>query len=118
PPLVAAAAAWELDGTFEGKTAKAIERARLRTVLDLALAIVRDLIRARAGLSHAELAHGDLAARAGEFQVARSDATLGAALDTLLALRRDVESNIDPPLLLDRAFLALAPAPRPQAALR
>ncbi len=118
PPLVAAAAAWELDGTFEGKTAKAVERARLRAVLDLALAVVRDFVRARAGIAAAELAHGDLSARAGEFQVARSDATLAAALDTLLALRRDVESNIDPPLLLDRAFLALAPAPRPQAAAR
>lgn len=111
PPLVAAAAAWKLDGTFEGKTAKAIERARLRTVLDLALAIVRDLVRARAGVEAAGLAHGDLAARAGEFQAARSDATLGAALDTLLTLRRDVESNIDPPLLLDRAFRAGARAP-------
>lgn len=35
---------------------------------------------------------------------------LRTTLELLLDLRRDVESNIDPPMLLDRAFLALAPA--------
>ena len=107
PPLVAAAAAWELDGTFEGKTAKAIERARARMALDLALACLRDLSLAREGTALAELSHADLVAL--DLPVARSSATLRAALETVLALRRDVESNIDPPLLLDRAFLALAP---------
>ncbi len=117
PPLVAAAAVWELDGTFEGKTAKAIERARARTTLDLALACVRDLAQAREGAPQSELPHADLASL--DLPVAHSGATLRATLETLLALRRDVESNIDPPLLLDRAFLALAPraaAPRPAAA--
>jgi len=108
PPLVSAAAVWELDGTFEGKTAKAIERARARTTLDLALGCLRDVLLAREGTPLAELSHGDLAAL--ELPVARSGATLRAAIDGLLALRRDVESNIDPPLLLDSAFLALAPS--------
>ena len=117
PPLVAAAAVWELDGQFEGKTAKAIERARARTMLDLALACVRDLSLAREGTPPAELPHADLAAL--DLPLARSSATLRAALETVLALRRDVESNIDPPLLLDRALLALAPraaAARPATA--
>jgi len=108
PPLVAAAAVWELDGTFEGKTAKAIERARARSTLDLALTCLRDMLLAREGTPFAELSHADLAAL--ELPIARSGATLRAALDRLLALRRDVESNIDPPLLLDSAFLALAPS--------
>ena len=107
PPLVAAAAVWELDGAFEGKTAKAIERARARMVLDLTLTCLRDLLLAREGTPLAGIPHADLAAL--DLPVARSGATLRAAIDSVLALRRDVESNIDPPLLLDRAFLALAP---------
>ena len=91
----------------EGKTAKAIERARARTVLDLTLTCLRDLLLAREGTPLAGIPHADLAAL--DLPVARSGATLRAAIDSVLALRRDVESNIDPPLLLDRAFLALAP---------
>ena len=78
---------------------------------------MRDLSLAREGTPPAELPHADLAAL--DLPLARSSATLRAALETVLALRRDVESNIDPPLLLDRALLALAPraaAARPATA--
>ncbi len=108
PPLAAAAALWELDGTFEGKTAKAVERARARTALDLAIACLRDLALASEGQPADDLQHGDLAALG--LELARSPARLRTTLELLLDLRRDVESNIDPPMLLDRAFLALAPA--------
>lgn len=114
PPLLAAAAIWELEGAFEGKGAKAVERARLRTALDLVLGLLGDLLRWRAGAARESLLHAD--ALEGELpSVARSEAALLRALGQVLELRRDVESNIDPPLLLDRALLALAP-PAPATA--
>jgi DNA polymerase-3 subunit delta' len=114
PPLAAAAAVWELEGTFEGKTAKAIERARARTALDLAIACLRDLTLSAEGQLDDTLRHGDLAALG--LDLARSPARLRATLELLLDLRRDVESNIDPPMLLDRAFLALGPTVAARAA--
>jgi hypothetical protein len=114
-PWTAAAAIWQLEGEFDGKTPKAVERARLRAALDLALAVLADVARARAGSPADQLAHGDLAGAALDFAGLRGSAALERALDALLELRRDLEANVDPPALLDRALLALAP-PRPIAA--
>ncbi len=108
-PTTAAQAFWELDGTFEGKTPKAQERARLRPMLDLAAAVLADFERYACGASASELLHGDLVA--GE-PLPGSVCSSGArvrALETVLTLRADVEANIDPALLLERALLELAP---------
>jgi hypothetical protein len=113
-PAAAAAAIWKLEGEFEGKSAKALERARLRATLDLALALAGDVVRARAGAR--DVTHGDVVLGPAAFHARRHDLEIGAAIDELLELRRDVDANVDPPVLLDRALLALAP--RPNAASR
>ncbi len=71
-------------------------------------------MRSRAGA--ADVTHGDLVLGPGAFHAGRHDLEIGAAVDELLELRRDVDANVDPPVLLDRALLALAP--RPSAAGR
>src|SRR5439155_1186851 len=62
-PLEAARALADIDlegGGFPGKTPLAQSRVRARTALDLAIAVLQDMLRARSGLDAAGLAHGDL----------------------------------------------------------
>lgn len=117
PPLIAARALWELEGEFDGKTAKAQERARARAFLDLALDVLSDVERAANGATPEGLAHGDIAARA-DFACVASPILRRRALELLLGLRRDIEANLDPPTLTDRAFLALAPLAAPRQTQR
>jgi DNA polymerase-3 subunit delta' len=104
-PLAAARAVWEVAGTFEGKTPRAKDRERARCVLDLALRVVGDQVRARAGADAAQLPHGDV-------PCAGAGTGLEGALEVLLEARADVERNLDPGAVLDRAFCALAEAGR------
>ena len=80
-------------------------RERARTVLDLALAIVRDRLRFAAGLAPNELAHGDLVT-----SVAAPDdpRALSDTLERLLVCRADVERNLAPEAVVERALLVLA----------
>jgi DNA polymerase-3 subunit delta' len=116
-PLTVSRAVWELEGEFEGKTPKAVERERARAFLDLALKVALEGERARAGAPPESLAHRELLA------AARFDAAgLRAACDELLRLRRDIDFNVDPPMVVDRACMAVdraarRPAP-PSAAAR
>jgi DNA polymerase-3 subunit delta' len=113
PAFDTARAVWELEGEFEGRTAKAIERERLRFVLDFWLAVLSDLAAVSAGRPSAAAAHADLTDTWRGTELGRSPSVHRRALETLLALRADIDDNIDPPTLLDRACLALAPrAPR------
>jgi DNA polymerase-3 subunit delta' len=111
PSTTAAAAVWAVEGEFGGKTERAQQRTRVRRVLDTALELVRDRERLRAGLAPAELPHGGVAA---ELARAAALATRGEsrrALHTLLGCRSDLESNVDPQTVLERALLAFAPPP-------
>jgi DNA polymerase-3 subunit delta' len=109
-PVEAGGRVAELEGEFEGRTPTARARERARVVLDLALAVLADGVRHASGVPAEGLVHGDLAALA-----AGRAASWSAALERLLVLRGDVELNLAPESLYDRAFLAL---PRPPEAAR
>jgi hypothetical protein len=67
--------------------------------------VLRDALRASAGLAPDDLAHGDLAgglARAPE-------AVLASALERILAARQDVDANLAPDAAVERALVALEP---------
>jgi len=91
-----------LAGEFPGKTPTAQNRARVRSALDLLLAILRDGLRHVSGAPVAGLAHGDLVAR-----MSFSEVAWASALERVLALRGEVELNLPPEGILDRALLAL-----------
>lgn len=101
-PLAATRKVLELDGEFPGRTPTAQVRARTRAALDLLLAVLRDGVRLAAGVPAERLPHGDLAALA----LGRASAWT-ASLERVVALRGEVELNLSPESLLDRAFLAL-----------
>ena len=104
-PLETATELWELEADFRGKSAAAGERERARVVLELAQALVRDAWRLKAGIAAAGLPHG---ADVGEL-AARFDAQELVRQGEWLALARvDVERNLAPVALLERALLLLA----------
>lgn len=93
-----------IEGDFPGKSAGARARDRARLVLDLALAIVRDRMRMAEGVAAEELAHGDLAEALGADDGPRS---LARTLERLLVARGDVERNLGPEAIVERALLVL-----------
>jgi len=106
-PIAAAALVLGIDGEFPGRTPAARARGRARTFLDLALAVLADLARSRNGADPAGLAHGDLAAlEPGE---GSGEARASRRLEVLLEARQDVEANLAPDAILERALLALEP---------
>jgi DNA polymerase-3 subunit delta' len=102
-PLAACGRLLELPGEFNGQTPAAQTRARARAALDLLGEVLRDGLRACAGVPIAELAHGELVAAA-----PRPESAWCSALNEVLALRGEVELNLSPQGILDRALLALA----------
>lgn len=106
-PLDAARAAWLVEGEFEGKTPSARARARARTVLDLALAMLRDVARLAAGIAADTLPHGDLAQSASELPSLASRALHAWQFEELCTARADIDLNLDAEAALERAFAAL-----------
>ncbi|MCB9916168.1 MAG: hypothetical protein H6828_13655 [Planctomycetes bacterium] len=106
-PFAGSLAVLEAAGEFTGATPAAQKRNQARAALELCLSVLRDALRWRAGAAEADLAHGAVAAR-----LVWSDARLAAAQRALLALRGEVELNLAPEAVLDRAFLALREAGR------
>jgi len=102
-PSAAARALWELDGDFSARTEAAERRLCAETFLDLGLEVLRDLERRRAGLAADELVHGDAPepARNGE-------ATRRGRMDAWIAARQDVQRNLGPEALVDRALNSLS----------
>jgi len=104
-PLEVGAELWELEVELPGKTPAAAERERARVVLELAQLLLADAWRARAGVPPARLAHGEvaegLARRASERE-------LHARGEALLVARADVDRNLAPAAVLQRALLVLA----------
>jgi DNA polymerase-3 subunit delta' len=103
-PLDVAAELWELEGEFSGKTPAASERERARVVLELAQALLADAWRARAGVPVERLAHDEIAPR---LAARASERQLFARGEALLAARADVERNLAPAAVLQRALLVL-----------
>jgi len=99
----------ELPGTFEGKTPTAEARERAACVLDLALQLLQDTERALAGVPLDALAHGAYL----DESMAQPVSFRRAATQRLLDVRADVALNLGAESLLDRALLALTPAPIP-----
>jgi DNA polymerase-3 subunit delta' len=109
PPLLLAAELWELEGAFQGARPTAKARDRARFVLDLGLEVVRDTRRLEAGLPAEELAHGELAATLLTAPEATGVRTaLRRAFERLLGCRDDVDRNLGPEPILERALLELA----------
>jgi DNA polymerase-3 subunit delta' len=105
----ASAALWAVEGEFAGKTERAEQRSRARRVLDTALELVRDRERLRAGADPAALAHGahaELLSRSAALGPLRRSRDV---LEILLRSRVDLDSNVDPQNVVERAVLALAP---------
>ncbi len=105
PALEVAAQLEGLEGEFAGKTPGARARERARIVLELLQTLVRDAWRLHAGVAAEGLPLGELAralaGQRGVRELARQGAHLALA-------RADVERNLAPGPLLERALLTLA----------
>jgi DNA polymerase-3 subunit delta' len=114
-PVAAAREIGELPGEFPGKTPAARARARTRACLDLALDVLADLARSGAGVDPERLAHGDLATVEAASAPRRSedpDVAVDRAarrLELCSEARQDVDANLAPDAILERALLALEP---------
>lgn len=106
-PLLATPQLLAAGGEFSGKTPTAQGRSRVRAALDLVASVLRDALALRAGAQPQDLAHGEMAAR-----MDWSDARLAEALRSVLSLRGEIELNLAPESILDRALLALREAGR------
>jgi DNA polymerase-3 subunit delta' len=93
--IAAARALHELEGEFPGRTPLAQSRARVRVVLDLLLARAR-----------AELRRAASAGAWNEGEAARLERRIGRWLQA----RADVDSNLSPEAILERALLVLEPS--------
>lgn len=99
----------EIEGRFPGRTPGMVARARARTFLDLALAVLADGVRARTGADPARLAHGDLVPRMAQL----SDRGIRWRLEQCLRARQDVDLNLAPEAIVERALWALGKARAP-----
>src|SRR6185503_3873249 len=94
-PIAAAREIAELPGEFPGRTPAAKARARTRACLDLALAVLGDLARARTGIDPASLAHGDLAPRGSPTEGGDlAEERFARQLEVCAEARQDVEANL------------------------
>lgn len=102
-PVRASRLLWELEGRFAGKTPAAKARERVRLGLDLALELCRERLAFQSGIPPEELAAG--ATIASLPPVSR----LEEGLEKLMECRADVDRNLGPEAILDRALLVLRP---------
>ncbi len=107
-PFQAAGALALVDGRFEGKTPAGRERERARCVLELSVALLGDLARLGTGMAQARLPHGDIGLHADKIAFASRPSLLALAVESLCAVRADIELNLDPAVALERAALVLA----------
>jgi DNA polymerase-3 subunit delta' len=113
PALEVAAELWEIEGEFTGRTEGMRARERARAILDAVLALARDAWRLAAGAREDDLALGPLARPVAERSTAHELARRGRFL---AAARADVERNLQPTHLVERALLVLAEGVLPAAA--
>lgn len=106
----AVAELFDLPGDFPGKTPTAERRSRARMILDLGLDLVADLERAAAGWPADSLPMGDLAEGILGAGAGREPAARRTVAERWLRAREDLELNLSPEGLVERALLAsLAP---------
>ena len=111
-PIGAAAALWELEGDFPGKTPTVQARVRARAAIELVLALLRDVERFAAGLPPGALAHGDLGPELERMAAAGRPGLVRRQLETVLRARLDLDGNLQPEAVVTRVFLALAEGAR------
>ncbi|MCP3916398.1 MAG: hypothetical protein GY711_12645 [bacterium] len=95
---------WALDGDFPGKTPAAKNRERARTILDVGLALLLDAERAVAGVAPDGLAHEAFV----QALTAVPAPARERCMEEWLAARQDVELNLSPETLVERALFAAA----------
>lgn len=105
-PLLAAQELLDLPGEFAGKTPTAQTRARTRAILELLTQILRDGLHVAMGVPAADLAHADVLAT-----TAIRERPWRDALEQVMALRGELELNLSPLGILDRALLAVPVTP-------
>lgn len=98
---------FDIDGDFPGKTASAQRRTRARTILDLGLDVLADVERAAAGGDPEELAHGGVARQIAQAPFGRSRARRRAAADGWISAREDLNLNLAPEALVERALASI-----------
>jgi DNA polymerase III delta' subunit len=104
-PLAMAPGLWELEGEFEGDKPTAKARARARFVVELALGLLQDQRRAAQGIPIKLLPHGDVV----RLDRRRYDPlTSSRAREGLLTCRADIDRNLTPEAILERAMMCLA----------
>jgi hypothetical protein len=103
-PVEAAAAIWEVEGDYPGKTPSAKRLLRAQTLLDVGLEVWLDLERSAAGADAAELPHGDCLEGLWGLPVPLRERRLEAWLQA----RQDIALNLSPEALVDRALAAAA----------
>jgi DNA polymerase III delta' subunit len=124
-PFALAKEVAEIEGEFPGATAPARSRARARTFLDLCADVLRDGLRATAGIARDDLPHGDVrmdglpegdgregdlaAEDRNEGREHALEGLLAKALERILAARQDVDANLAPDAAVERALVALEP---------
>ena len=109
PVTGAAGELWELEGRFPGKTPAAKARERVRLSLDLALELARERLKLGVGVPPGELAFGEALADLPLPRRAAAPRRLEAVVEELVECRADVERNLGPEAILDRALLVLRP---------
>jgi len=118
PAQRTAARLQEVEGEFHGARPTQKARDRARTVLDLELALLRDLRRARAGADPALLPHGELAELLAEAGRLPTERGLARRTERVLESRSDVARNLTPDALIERTLFQLAdPSPTGSARL-
>ena len=102
-PFEACERLFDLPGSFPGRTAPAQTRGRLRAALDLLLEVLRQGLHLAVGRPAAELSHGDLLEAH-----PHPEAAWRRVLGEVVALRGELELNLPPESIADRALWALA----------
>jgi len=100
--LVGAERLMAVEGELGEGTPSALVRKRCVGVIELGVEMLRDLARSGAGYPVAELPHGDLLNSLGE-QAATGGVTT-RALEALWRARREIDSNLAPEAVMDRAL--------------
>lgn len=109
-PFESAQALLEAPGETAGKTPTRRARNRARLALDLALELLRDRARALAGVDPARLPHGAAIEAEGGALAALGADGVQEVVEGVLEARADLERNLAPEAVLERAALLLARA--------
>ena len=94
-----------LEGELGEGTPSALARRRAVGVVEMAVEVLRDLSRCGAGVPASEVPHGDVPE--GILCLGRESGVMRRGLESLWRARRELDSNLAPEAVLDRAFSEL-----------